>query len=146
MADVHNKEQRSRNMAAIRGRDTKPELIVRRLVHRLGYRFRLHRRDLPGRPDLVLPRHRVVIFVHGCFWHQHDCRYGRVVPATRAEFWKNKRDENAARDVRNLSALRSDGWRVAIIWECWTRDVIDLETRLRSFLSRKKKSVEASSV
>ena len=134
MADVHNKEQRSRNMAAIRGRDTKPEMIVRRLVHRLGYRFRLHRRDLPGRPDLVLPRHRVVIFVHGCFWHQHDCRYGRVVPATRAEFWQNKRDENAARDVRNLTALRNAGWRVAVTWECWTRDTISLETRLRSFL------------
>src|SRR5438067_7398142 len=122
MADVHTKEQRSRNMAAIRGRDTKPEMIVRRIVHRLGYRFRLHRRDLPGRPDVVLPRHRSVIFVHGCFWHQHSCRYGRVVPATRAEFWKTKRDENMARDIRNIKALRKMGWRVLVVWECWTRD------------------------
>ncbi|HUP62711.1 MAG TPA: DNA mismatch endonuclease Vsr [Thermoanaerobaculia bacterium] len=134
MADVHNKEQRSRNMAAIRGRDTKPEMVVRRLVHRLGYRFRLHRRDLPGRPDLVLPRHRAVIFVHGCFWHQHDCRYGRVVPATRAEFWRKKRDENVARDARNLATLRTSAWRVFVVWECWTRELSDLEGRLKSFL------------
>jgi DNA mismatch endonuclease, patch repair protein len=134
MADVHNKEQRSRNMAAIRGRDTKPELIVRRIVHRLGFRFRLHRRDLPGRPDLVLPRHRAVIFVHGCFWHQHDCRYGRVVPVTRAEFWKSKRDENVARDRRNVAALRRNGWRVLITWECWTRESASIEARLAAFL------------
>lgn len=136
MADVHNKEQRSRNMAAIRGRDTKPEMIVRRLVHRLGYRFRLHRRDLPGRPDLVLSRHRTVIFVHGCFWHQHDCQYGRVVPATRAVFWQNKRDENVARDARNLAALYDHSWRVLVVWECWTRQPRDLESRLRTFFSQ----------
>lgn len=136
MVDVHDKEQRSRNMAAIRGRDTKPELIVRSIVHRLGYRFRLHRRDLPGRPDLVLPRHRVVIFVHGCFWHQHDCRYGRVVPATRAEFWKKKRDDNVARDVRNIKALRTNGWHVLVVWECWTRELAGVERRLKSLLAR----------
>lgn len=135
MVDVHNKEQRSRNMAAIRGRDTKPELIVRRIAHRLGYRFRLHRRDLPGRPDLVLPRHRAVIFVHGCFWHQHNCRYGRVEPATRAEFWKKKRAENVARDVRNVRALRTCGWRVLVVWECWTRAPAGVESRIESFLS-----------
>ncbi|HEX9983502.1 MAG TPA: DNA mismatch endonuclease Vsr [Thermoanaerobaculia bacterium] len=134
MVDVHTKEQRSRNMAAIRGRDTKPEMTVRRLVHRLGYRFRLHRRDLPGRPDLVLPRHRAVIFVHGCFWHHHDCRYGRVVPATRAEFWRKKRDENVARDARNLAALHEQSWRVLVVWECWTRQPRDLESRLTTFL------------
>ena len=136
MADVHNKEQRSRNMAAIRGRDTKPEMIVRRAVHRLGYRFRLHRRDLPGKPDLVLPRHRAVIFVHGCFWHQHNCRYGRVVPVTRAEFWKTKRNENSARDARNIRALRTIGWRVLVVWECRTRDSTSVESRLKSFLAR----------
>lgn len=136
MADVHNKEQRSRNMAAIRGRDTKPEMIVRRVVHRLGYRFRLHRRDLPGRPDLVLPRHRAVILVHGCFWHQHDCRYGRVVPATREEFWKTKRNENTARDTRDMRALRAMGWRVLVIWECWTRHGGTVDSRLKSFLAR----------
>ena len=136
MADVHNKEQRSRNMAAIRGRDTKPEMIVRRIVHRLGYRFRLHRRDLPGRPDLVLPRHRAVILVHGCFWHQHDCRYGRVAPATREEFWKAKRNENTARDTRNMRALRAMGWRVLVIWECWTRRAGAVDSRIKSFLAR----------
>ena len=122
-------------MAAIRGRDTKPELVVRSIVHRLGYRFRLHRRDLPGRPDLVLPRHHAVIFVHGCFWHQHDCRYGRVVPATREGFWHHKRHENVARDLRNLTLLRDDAWRVLVIWECWTREPGDVETRLKSFLA-----------
>jgi DNA mismatch endonuclease (patch repair protein) len=136
MADVHNKEQRSRNMAAIRGRDTKPEMIVRRLVHRHGYRFRLHRRDLPGRPDLVLPRHRAVIFVHGCFWHQHDCRYGRVVPATRAEFWQAKRHENVERDKRNERALKAAGWRVLIVWECWTRDAVATGAALKAFFGR----------
>ncbi|HEX8251501.1 MAG TPA: DNA mismatch endonuclease Vsr [Thermoanaerobaculia bacterium] len=134
MADVHNKEQRSRNMAAIRDRDTKPEMIVRRLVHRLGYRFRLHRRNLPGRPDLVLPRHRAVIFVHGCFWHQHDCRYGRVVPATRAEFWQKKRGDNVSRDARNLRALKDSGWRVLIVWECWTRDTAELSSQVKLFM------------
>jgi DNA mismatch endonuclease (patch repair protein) len=137
MADVHTKEQRSRNMAAIRHRDTKPELIVRRIVHRLGYRFRLHRRDLPGRPDLVLSRHHAVIFVHGCFWHQHSCRYGRVAPATRAEFWKTKRDDNVARDTRNIRALRTMGWRVLVIWECWTRDTERVDSRLQSFFARR---------
>jgi len=136
MADVHTKEQRSRNMAAIRGRDTKPEMIVRRFVHRLGYRFRLHRRDLPGRPDLVLPRHRAVIFVHGCFWHQHDCRYGRVVPATRAEFWSTKRNDTKARDRRNIRALRTMGWRVFVVWECWTRGTGRVDSRLSTFLAR----------
>ena len=86
MADVHTPEQRSRNMAAIRGGDTKPEMRVRALLHALGYRFRLHRKDLPGKPDIVLPKYRTVIFVHGCFWHCHDCRYGSVVPSTRADF------------------------------------------------------------
>src|ERR1700744_5363571 len=91
MADVHTREQRSRNMAAIRGKDTKPEVRVRSVLHALGYRFRLHRKDLPGKPDIVLPKHRIAIFVHGCFWHSHCCRYGAVVPATRAEFWAAKR-------------------------------------------------------
>jgi DNA mismatch endonuclease, patch repair protein len=139
MVDVHSKEQRSRNMAAIRGRDTKPEMIVRRLVHRLGYRFRLHRRDLPGRPDLVLPRHRAVIFVHGCFWHQHDCRYGRVVPVTRAEFWQKKRAENVSRDARNINALTDTGWRVLIVWECWSRDAATLMRHLEFFLNDQRR-------
>ncbi len=123
MTDVHSPHQRSFNMSRIRGANTKPEMLVRSLVHQMGFRFRLHRRDLPGKPDLVLPRHRKVIFVHGCFWHCHNCRFGRVTPKTNADFWREKRSGNAARDRRNLSRLRRDGWKVLVIWECWTRDV-----------------------
>jgi DNA mismatch endonuclease (patch repair protein) len=121
MADVHTPEQRSRNMAAIRGGDTKPEMRVRSLLHALGYRFRLHRKDLPGKPDIVLPKYRTVIFVHGCFWHCHDCRYGRVVPATRAEFWAAKRTGNVARDAKQKAALEAAGWKVIALWECEMR-------------------------
>lgn len=121
MADVHTPEQRSYNMSRIRGANTKPELIVRSLVHQMGYRFRLHRRDLPGRPDLVLPGRRKVIFVHGCFWHVHRCRYGRVVPQTNAEFWRTKREGTVRRDRRNRRVLRADSWDVLTVWECWTR-------------------------
>ena len=122
MTDVHTREQRSYNMSRIKGTDTKPELIVRSLVHQMGLRFRLHRKDLPGKPDLVLPRHNKIIFVHGCFWHMHRCRYGRVKPKTNAEFWQEKREGNVARDRRNLKALRADGWQVLVIWECWVRE------------------------
>ena len=133
MADVHTPEQRSRNMAAIRGGDTKLEMRVRALLHALGYRFRLHRKDLPGKPDIVLPKYRTVIFVHGCFWHCHDCRYGSVVPSTRADFWAAKRAGNVARDRKKRAELESVGWRVETIWECDTRD----EGRLRLVLGEK---------
>ncbi len=121
-------------MSAIRGADTKPEMIVRALAHRLGYRFRLHRKDLPGRPDLVFPGRRKVILVHGCFWHLHDCPYGRVKPATRADFWARKRGENAERDCRNATALAAAGWTVLVIWECETRDPQKVERALKRFL------------
>jgi len=135
MTDVHSPEQRSFNMSRIRSRDTKPEMIVRSLVHQMGYRFRLHRRDLPGTPDLVLPRHSKVIFVHGCFWHMHRCRYGRVTPRKNAAFWAAKRQANVERDRKALRRLRSDGWRVLVVWECWTRDPeIKLIPRLTQFL------------
>ena len=135
MADVHSKQQRSFNMSRIRGKDTKPEMRVRSLVHQMGFRFRLHRRDLPGKPDLVLPRHRSVIFVHGCFWHMHRCRYGRVTPKTNAEFWQAKRQGNVDRDRRNIRKLKTDGWRVLVIWECWTRDPAEkVIPRLTEFL------------
>ena len=130
MADVVDAETRSRMMANIRGRDTKPELVVRRILHRLGYRFRLHVRELPGSPDVVLPRHRTVVFVHGCFWHMHDCPKGRVKPKTRAEYWENKRLGNVRRDRRNVRLLRRAGWRVLTVWECRTRDVDRLAARL----------------
>ena len=121
MADVHSPEQRSRNMSAIKGKNTKPELRVRSALHAMGYRFRLHRKDLPGKPDIVLAKHRLALFVHGCFWHCHECRWGRVVPATRPEFWAAKRGGNVERDLVKQNALQAQGWNVATIWECETR-------------------------
>lgn len=134
MTDVHTPEQRSRNMAAIRGRDTKPEIRVRAALHALGYRFRLHRRDLPGTPDIVLPKYRTAIFVHGCFWHSHDCAFGRVTPATRSEFWSEKRAGTVARDRRKTDALKEQNWRVLTIWECETREPGALSSLLRKCL------------
>ena len=118
-------------MSRIRGRDTKPEMRVRRACHRLGLRFRLQRRDLPGKPDLVFPRHRTVIFVHGCYWHSHDCRYGNVVPKTNAEFWRTKRRATIDRDERNVRELEYRGWRVLVYWECETRNAEALDLRIR---------------
>jgi DNA mismatch endonuclease (patch repair protein) len=122
VADVHTREQRSRNMAAIRGKNTKPELKVRSALHARGYRFRLHQKKLPGNPDIILPKHRTVIFVHGCFWHCHDCSYGKVTPATRADFWSRKRAGAVDRDQRNAAAIRARGWKVVTVWECQTRN------------------------
>jgi DNA mismatch endonuclease (patch repair protein) len=135
MTDVLTNEQRSRNMAAIRGKNTKPEMRVRSLLHSLGYRFRLHRKDLPGKPDIVLPKYQTAVFVHGCFWHSHDCRYGRVMPATRPEFWAEKRRRNVERDERMQRELEAAGWRVLTVWECETRMMEALETRLKADLS-----------
>lgn len=121
--DVFTAEKRSNVMSRIRGRDTRPEMIVRRLAHRLGYRFRLHRRDLPGRPDLVFPSRRKVILVHGCFWHRHPgCRHA-TTPATNAAFWRSKFARNTERDRRVLQSLRTAGWDPLVVWECETRDV-----------------------
>jgi DNA mismatch endonuclease, patch repair protein len=117
LADVHNPETRSRNMAAIRASNTKPEMVVRRAVHAAGLRYRLHVRTLPGKPDLLFPRHQAVVFVNGCFWHRHDCHLFRW-PATRREFWREKLDRNVASDARAIAALHSAGWRVATVWEC----------------------------
>jgi DNA mismatch endonuclease (patch repair protein) len=108
-------------MSGIRARDTKPEVLVRKALFRAGFRFRLHRRDLPGSPDVVLPGRRVAVFVHGCFWHAHDgCRYAKI-PATRREFWESKLAGNVERDERAREALLSAGWRVLVVWECATR-------------------------
>lgn len=121
MIDVVNKQTRSRMMAAIRGKDTSPELIVRRFLHAKGYRFRLHRKDLPGTPDVVLPRYRIAIFVHGCFWHQHgNCAYA-ATPASRPEFWSSKLGGNVTRDHKNIEALLARGWRILVVWECGVR-------------------------
>ena len=114
MVDVLTPEQRRLNMSRIHGKDTKPELMLRRGLHALGFRFRLHRKDLPGRPDLVFPGRRAVIFVHGCFWHGHDCPMCKM-PATRPEFWRAKIDGNQKRDRQAVSALAATGWRVLVV-------------------------------
>lgn len=116
-ADVVTPETRSRMMAGIRGKNTRPELMIRSALHRAGFRFRLHHANLPGKPDLVLPRYRAAIFVHGCFWHGHDCHLFRW-PTTHEEFWQEKIGRNAARDSEQVSALADAGWRVAVIREC----------------------------
>lgn len=122
MADTLSPEARSRNMARIRSRDTGPEMLVRRAAHALGLRFRLHRKDLPGTPDLVFPRRRVAVLVHGCFWHRHPgCRMA-YSPKSRTEFWEAKFAGNVERDARKLEELIAAGWRPVIIWECETRD------------------------
>ncbi len=118
MADVVDRQTRSRMMSGIRGRDTRPELVVRSHLHRSGLRFRLHRSDLPGRPDLVLPRWKTVIFVHGCFWHRHHgCRF-TTTPSTNRAFWRRKFESNVERDRRTVARLRRAGWRVLTVWEC----------------------------
>lgn len=127
-------EARTRNMRAVRSKDTKPELVVRRLAHSLGYRFRLHRKDLPGRPDLVFPGRRAVIFVHGCFWHGHDCAKGKKRPATNAEFWNTKLDGNRDRDERHVSQLEAGGWKVLTVWECELKNREILAAQLKNFL------------
>jgi DNA mismatch endonuclease (patch repair protein) len=134
MADVLTPQQRSFNMSRIRSRDTRPEMVVRSIVHRLGFRYRLHKKDLPGKPDLVLVRHRKIIDVHGCFFHMHNCPYGKVVPATNAEFWRTKRESNLNRDRRNVKLLKKGGWRVLVVWECQTRHPEILEKTLSNFL------------
>lgn len=125
--------ERSQRMSRIRSGDTRPELFVRRLLHGLGYRYVLRSERLPGRPDLVFPRRRKVIFVHGCFWHQHDCGRYRM-PRSNTSFWESKLRANAARDSRNLNHLREMGWDVAVVWECELKDRRRLQTRLVAFL------------
>lgn len=125
---------RSRTMRAVTQKDTKPELRVRRRLHALGYRFRLHRRDLPGTPDIVLPRHKAVILVHGCFWHQHPgCRHA-ARPRTRQDYWLPKLDRNVARDARAIAALEALGWRVLVLWECELRESKELDAVLHRFI------------
>lgn len=117
MADTMTREKRSERMSRIRSQDTKPEMLVRRFLHAHGFRYRLHARDLPGKPDLVLPKYGAVVFVEGCFWHGHSCQKGRV-PGTNSAFWRAKVATNQARDKRNQRALRRQGWRVIRVWEC----------------------------
>lgn len=139
--DILTAEQRRFNMSRIRGRNTKPELVVRSTLHALGYRFRLHRGDLPGRPDVVLPRWRIAVFINGCFWHHHDCRYFKM-PATRQDFWQEKIRRTVERDRAANRALIDHGWRTLTIWECAIRGVDkisseELAVAIDQFLSAK---------
>jgi len=135
LADTLSPEERSRRMALVRSVDTKPEMRVRRAAHSMGYRYRLHAKDLPGKPDLVFRSRKAAILVHGCFWHQHtDCKLART-PKSRIEFWRNKLEGNKVRDVRKLAELKAAGWRVLVIWECETRDEKSLATKIRRFLN-----------
>ena len=132
--DHVSKESRSKNMAKIRGKNTNLELKVRQLVWRLGYRYRLYNRNLPGTPDLVFSQRRKVIFVHGCYWHRHDCPAGRQIPKSRVDFWKSKLERNAERDKVVQKTLRDEGWDIFIVWGCQLKQMDKLETEIRSFL------------
>ena len=134
MTDVFPESKRSWIMSRVRGKDTSPELIVRSLIHRLGYRFRLHRKDLPGNPDIVFPSRKKAIFVHGCFWHGHECHRGSRVPKTNNVYWKEKIERNVRRDEARQRELELLGWRTLIIWECQIKDVNTLHPVIVSFL------------
>lgn len=136
MTDRLTPERRSWLMSRVHSRDTIPERVVRSLVHRLGYRFRLHRRDLPGTPDLVFPSRRAIIFVHGCFWHRHQGCRKATVPSTRKEFWLQKFARTVNRDATVREALERAGWRVLIVWQCELRDIDALGPRVLVFLGR----------
>ncbi len=132
--DTITKEERSEIMGRVHHKNTRPEMLVRRLVHSLGYRFRLHRKDLPGKPDMAFPGRRKVIFVHGCFWHRHEgCALARM-PKSRVDFWNQKLEGNKARDQRNVQLLRDAGWDVLTVWECQLRDTAALQATIVTFL------------
>lgn len=135
MADTLSKSERSALMARIRGTNTRPEVLVRSALFREGFRFRIHSRALPGRPDIVLPKHGVAIFVHGCFWHRHGCRLSSM-PASRRAFWREKFERNVARDARNARALRRLGWRVLTVWECALRTKAGREQAMARLIRR----------
>lgn len=137
MTDTLTAEQRSERMARIRGKDTAPELRLRRLVHGMGFRYRLHGASLPGKPDLVFRRRGCVIFMHGCFWHRHPgCKLARI-PKSRVSFWKSKLDANRARDIANKEQLVSEGWRVLVVWECQVRETDKVRRIVHDFLKNK---------
>jgi DNA mismatch endonuclease, patch repair protein len=133
VADRISPQKRSANMARVKNKNTKPEIEVRKILHRLGYRFRLHGQNLPGNPDIVLPRHRKVIFVHGCFWHSHNCPRGRR-PLTSVDFWNDKLDRNLTRDAARQQDLRASGWAVLVVWECMLKDLDVVEKMLVAFM------------
>ncbi len=135
MADKLSAEKRSWNMSRIKGRDTKPEIAVRSLLHRMGYRFRLQRKDLPGKPDIVLPKYKTAIFVHGCFWHAHGCKDSGI-PKANTEFWQKKLADNVQRDARKQQELQDSGWHVLVIWECQLKHPLELAELLQEALNK----------
>jgi len=135
VTDVYSREKRSAVMRRVKGKDTSPELTVRKALTALGARYRLHRKDLPGKPDVVLPGRRLAIFVHGCFWHGHDCARGARVPKQNRDYWLGKVARNRARDAKSHEALTALGWRVETIWECDLKDEAVLNTRMEALLS-----------
>ncbi len=126
--DIYSKEQRSKLMSCVRTQNTKPEVLVRKALHGMGFRFRLHNKSMPGRPDIVLSRYRTVVFVNGCFWHGHDCSKGTTLPKTNALFWKEKLKANVERDKKKTRELEEQGWRVVVVWECQTKSSEYLRT------------------
>lgn len=142
MVDIVSPSKRSQMMSGIKGKSTKPEMRVRQVLHAAGYRFRLHRKDLPGSPDVVLPRYRLAIFVHGCFWHSHQgCKLAKM-PSTRTEFWTQKLQANVRRDLAAMAALQASGWRVLVVWECFLRQTKD-DSRLAQLLFESVISTDA---
>ncbi|MGE4549935.1 MAG: very short patch repair endonuclease [Opitutales bacterium] len=135
MTDIVSEEQRSYIMSRVASKDTKPELLVRSFLHRSGFRFRIHGKKLPGRPDLVLPKHQAVVFVHGCFWHRHNGCAKATMPATRVGFWREKFERNVARDLTNQAELKNLGWCVIVLWECEIATIADREDRLPRLIS-----------
>lgn len=134
MVDNLSKEQRKKTMSLVRDKDTKPEMAVRKLAHSIGYRYRLHRRNLPGCPDLVFPCKRKVIFVHGCFWHGHDCRAGLNRPSSNENYWTKKLERNIQRDAENLRKVKELDWSALVIWECETKNSEVMTNRICGFL------------
>jgi DNA mismatch endonuclease (patch repair protein) len=141
ISDRVDEATRSRIMRAVGVRNTKPELAVRSILHRLGYRFRLHRKDLPGKPDIVFPSRRKAVFVHGCFWHGHGCSKGQA-PKSRPEYWGPKLDANRARDERSLAALKVLGWKTLVVWQCDLSDSDKLARRLEGFVGGRQKAID----
>ena len=134
MADHLTAERRSLNMAKIKGKDTRPELVVRRLLHRHGYRYQLHVKELPGTPDIVFAGRKIAVFVHGCFWHGHQCKRGGRIPKSNTPYWEQKLLRNIVRDKESQISLEVDGWRVIVVWECEVSDVDGLTSRLISLI------------
>ena len=138
--DNLSKWHRSYCMSRIKSKDTKPEMLVRRIIHRMGCRFRLHKRELPGCPDLVFSSKRKIIFVHGCFWHKHRCKSGKVKPATNTNYWEAKINNNHTRDLKVLKELKRSGWEILVVWECWTKNIRLLREKIKMFMGKPERT------